>query len=154
MFIALLIAIMVNVVLVAVLFLLGTRHAFLLREIREFTKSRNAVAQEYTRLLEKHARVQFGYDQGVLEGSRKAYGNVRAFLADEMETEDARTKVFLVTWLHPRLSSLGEMEHKLLMSMKGLTELEKANKIATAEALGVQDAHVDTFGQPCNKEEK
>ena len=98
-----------------------------------------AVKLAHVEFKVNYDRVQYGYNQGVLEGTRQAYSNVRAFMADNMERAEPRERAFLVTWLHPRLSALGEMEHKLLMDMKGLTKAEKEFKHATAEKLGVEE---------------
>ena len=80
--------------------------------------SKNAIAKEYVELLEKYVRVQHGYDQGVLEGKRQAYVNVRAFLADNIEKAEVRERAFLVTWLHPRLAELGKAENEIVQKMK------------------------------------
>jgi len=97
------------------------------------------IRRDYVELHAQWERVQHGYDQGVLEGTRQGYANVRAFLADNMENSPPRERAFLVTWLHPRLSTLGEMEHKLLMDMKGLAEQEKEFKKTTASQLGIEE---------------
>lgn len=74
-------------------------------------------------LREKYDRVQHGYDQGVLEGMRQAYVNVRATLATDMENADRGARAFLVQWLHPRLAQLGEEETRLLNEMKGKNDV-------------------------------
>jgi len=87
-------------------------------------KNRNQVAQAYTELLEKYERVQHGYDQGVLEGTRHTHVYIRAYLTGEIQREAPNYQAYLIEWLNPRLSRLGETQHRQLMEMKGLTEAE------------------------------
>lgn len=64
-------------------------------------------------LESKYERVQYGYDQGILEGKRQGYINVRASLADL-----AYNAPLLRGPLTQILSDLGTEESKLLVEMK------------------------------------
>lgn len=118
---------------------LGVRNGKLTTMLNVVSRNYQQRNTEYQELLAKYERVQNGYDQGVLEGMRQAFTNVRAYLASEMENDTPQNRAFLITWLHPRLSALGSQEHKLLMEMKGLVEAEKQFKKKTAERLGVSE---------------
>lgn len=74
---------------------------------------------QYVLLEEKYKKVQQGYNLGVLEGTRQAYVNVRAFLTDNMEHSPPQERAFLITWLHPRLGALGDMESGLIAELRG-----------------------------------
>lgn len=91
-----------------------------------YQKAHEAVLHDYLALQDKLERIQRGFDQGVLEGTRQAYANVRAFLADEIAKEEPQIQAYLIEWLHPRLAALGQKEHALLLDMKDLAEQEKA----------------------------
>ena len=82
----------------------------------------SAAIQRYLELETKYRQVQQGYDLGVLEGTRQAYVNVRAFLADNMENSPPKERAFLVTGRHPRLGALGQMESKLIAELRGYPE--------------------------------
>lgn len=68
-------------------------------------------------LQQRYDRVQHGYDQGVLEGKRQAYVNVRASLADlAFNTPALRAPLTQI------LSELGTEETRELDRLKGITK--------------------------------
>jgi hypothetical protein len=100
-------------------------------------RAMNALARANTAALtllgEKYVRVQYGYDQGVLEGKRQGYVNVRAHLADLMVSAP-----LLRAPLVQVLGDLGEEETRLLDKMKGI-DRDAINKQLAAQ-LGDDDA--------------
>lgn len=104
---------------------LNFRYIKLLAAARGVIARNQQLHEEAREATRKWERVQHGYDQGVLEGTRQAYTNVRAYLTDNIENAEPREQAFLITWLHPRLHVLGQKEHALLMDMKDLTGAEK-----------------------------
>lgn len=62
----------------------------------------NTLSDVHKTLRERHNRVQFGYNQGVLEGMGKAYANVRAEWIDCLDASTPQERAFLLTWKqHP-----------------------------------------------------
>ena len=86
---------------------------------RTHRREMNALARENTKALtvlgEKYILVQYGYDQGVLEGKRHAFSAVRASLADLMFNAP-----LMRAPLTSILSGLGQEETRLLDEMKGI----------------------------------
>lgn len=94
--------------------------------LREEAKHHNDMMSAHLDLITRYERVQHGYDQGVLEGMRQAYVNVRATLADELfitgGTDGAKLRAFVL----PLLENLGTHETKILDEMKGNTKAREA----------------------------
>lgn len=111
--------------LIVVVLYVDKKRRFAEYVLDEVNKSKDALAGEYLKVVEKYERVQHGYDQGVLEGTRQGYVNVRAALADQLflggglnPIELAKVRGFLV----PLLTDLGQNETRILDKMKGNTQ--------------------------------
>lgn len=95
---------------------------------------RSFYQDELRRAREDYQRVQFGYDQGVLEGMRQAYVNVRATLADSLFTTGGIDGAKIRAFITPLLSDLGTHETRLLDEMKGLTrQREEFDRTASTQ---------------------
>lgn len=87
------------------------RWPFMLRTTHEkCCDAWSALADDFEK---RYERIQGGYDQGVLEGKRQAYVNVRASLADQLFNSTALRSIA------PLLQDLGAEETRLLDEMKG-----------------------------------
>lgn len=91
------------------------RWPFMLTKTHEnkVTELTNEHTLKLARKQARLERVQHGYDQGVLEGKRQAYVNLRATLADQMFMNPALRTLASI------LSHLGVEETRALDKMKG-----------------------------------
>lgn len=102
------------------------RWPFMLKKTHErrLVSQHDGWVRELKELQEKYERVQHGYDQGVLEGKRQGYANVRATLADEMLMAGGMDGMKIRAFITPLLSGLGTEETRLLDEMKGHIKTE------------------------------